>query len=95
MPEPKKKPGRPRKQPVSADGEKIAEKMTEPVFYNPGVATLGVVYANHPMWVYHNDEEPRLLKPGDIIPNGWTSDIRTLSVGWRNDFYGKWIREPK
>jgi hypothetical protein len=39
--------------------------------------------------LYHEKEEPRVFKAGEEIPEGWGYK----NMGWRQDFYLKWIRE--
>lgn len=82
MPRPKGSTNKPKAEPEAI----------EPEVQEPEVKQTAN-YAKHTKWIYHNEEEPRLVKAGDVIPVGWTSDISKLSVGWRTDFYGKWIRE--
>lgn len=45
--------------------------------------------------IYHEDHEPRLLKAGEPMPEGWNDHARFEKVRWTFDRFGKWTRENK
>lgn len=44
--------------------------------------------------VYHNEHEPRGIRQGDVIPEGWTMDPGKLTVKWQNNSDGSWFKIP-
>jgi len=44
--------------------------------------------------IYSNEHEPRNVKAGEIVPDGWTMEPRTLKVRWKNKIDGSWYSEP-
>ena len=45
--------------------------------------------------IYHEDHEPRNVKTGEIIPEGWTTEPGTLSVLWKNNPDGSYFKIKK
>jgi len=44
--------------------------------------------------IYHNEHEPRSLRQGDVIPEGWTMEPGKLTVKWQNNSDGSWFKIP-
>lgn len=44
--------------------------------------------------IYHNEHEPRDLKAGEPLPEGWTNNPSTLKVKWQNNRDGSWFKVP-
>jgi len=42
--------------------------------------------------IYHNEHEPKALKAGSPVPEGWTTEPGTLKVSWKNNIDGSWIK---
>lgn len=49
----------------------------------------------HDTTIYHNEHEPKDLKAGEPIPEGWTTEPATLKVLWKNKSDGTWERQDK
>jgi hypothetical protein len=54
----------------------------------------GGVKAVRDTTIYNNEHEPLSVKSGEIIPEGWTTEPRTLRVRWKNKIDGSWYSEP-
>ena len=45
--------------------------------------------------IYHEELEPRDIKEGDPIPDGWTTEPGTLSVLWKNNSDGSYFKTKR
>ena len=45
--------------------------------------------------IYHEEQEPRDIKEGDPIPDGWTTEPGTLSVLWKNNSDGSYFKTKR
>jgi hypothetical protein len=44
--------------------------------------------------IYHNEHEPRSIRQGEEIPEGWTMEPGKLTVKWQNNSDGSWFKIP-
>ena len=68
---------------------KVPEEETLPAEHSkaPAVAPCDTA-------IYHNEHEPRSLRQGDVIPEGWTMEPGKLTVKWQNNSDGSWFKIP-
>jgi len=62
----------------------------------PAAPSVAATIAKNDCWRYHEIEEPRVFKGGEVIPEGWhNSQVPLKQLWFRNAADGSFTRIPK